>query len=136
MASEEPQGGLTPAQYEILQAVWHAGAEGASVGQIWRWIGERREVARTTVQNLVERLDRRGWLRRTGSGRSFRYRAVRDRDTTDRLLAGEFVADFFDGSPGRLVQSLLGSAAIDADQVRRLRRMLDDHLARETEDTP
>ena len=53
----EPQGKLTPAQYEIMELVWTAGPAGATIGELWEAIAARRAVLRTTVQNLVD-LDR------------------------------------------------------------------------------
>ena len=50
------RGGLTAAQLEILEAVWEAGAAGATVATIHAALRRRRPVARTTVLTLVRRL--------------------------------------------------------------------------------
>src|SRR5262245_48873976 len=60
----EPKGSLTAAQYEIMDAVWNAGAEGVSVADIWQAISHARAIGRTTVLNQVDRLEKRGWLKR------------------------------------------------------------------------
>ncbi|MFB3111017.1 MAG: BlaI/MecI/CopY family transcriptional regulator [Gemmatimonadales bacterium] len=59
-----PEGNLTPAQYEILQVIWGGDEEGATVAEIWQEISKLRSVGRTTVLNLVDRLEKRGWLTR------------------------------------------------------------------------
>ena len=59
-----PEGRLTPAQHEIMEIVWRTGEAGATVTEIWTAIAGSREVARTTVLNLVDRLEKRGWLKR------------------------------------------------------------------------
>ena len=64
-----PEGNLTPAQFEIMEIVWNHGRKGATVAEIWQATSQTRDVARTTVLNLVDRLERRGWLkRRRGKG--------------------------------------------------------------------
>ena len=40
-------------------------------------------------------------------------------------MAGDFVQTFFDGSAANLVMSLLGTSKLDADEIRRLRDVLD-----------
>lgn len=121
----DPEGKLTPAQHEILDVVWTAGSAGASVGAIWEAIAARRPVARTTILNLVDRLEKRGWLRRTKAEGTIQYVATVERDTTARLLARDFVDDYFGGSASAMVLSLLGGKQPKPDDLRRLRRLLD-----------
>ena len=73
---------------------------------------------------VVHRLEKREWLRRTGSERSFRYVAARKRSEATGRLAAKFVDDFFDGSASRFVMSLLGSKKIKPDEIHRLRELL------------
>jgi predicted transcriptional regulator len=120
-----PEGKLTSVQHEILEAVWAAGSDGASVSEIWETIAAKRPVTRTTVLNLVDRLEKRGWLRRKKSAGPFRYLATVDGATTARRMAEDFVDDFFGGSASELVMSLLGGKRLTAGETRRLRELLD-----------
>jgi predicted transcriptional regulator len=120
-----PEGTLTPAQYEILDVVWQAGEEGATVAQVWHTISESRRVTRTTILNLVDRLEKRGWLKRRDAEGGARYSAAVTRDRTSATLAGDFVQTFFDGSTANLVMSLLGTSKLNAAEIRRLREILD-----------
>ncbi len=120
-----PQGNLTAAQHELMEVVWDRGSSGASVAEIWQVVSAARPVGRTTVLNLLRRLERRGWLvRRRGRGAD-RYQAAVSRDETAALLAESFVEDFFGGSASNLVTSLLGSQQLSPDEIRRLRRLLE-----------
>ena len=120
-----PEGSLTPAQYEILNIVWASGKKGATVAEIWQQITGHRPVARTTVLNLVDRLEKRDWLRRIDEAEGpNRFAAVVDRQRTKSELASEFVHDFFDGSAGNLLMSLLGSNRLTTEEVDDLRQML------------
>jgi predicted transcriptional regulator len=121
-----PEGKLTPAQHEIMEIIWRAGD--ATVSEIWETIAARRDVMRTTVLNLVDRLEKRGWLNRRKRKGGYRYYAAIARDETSRGLAEEFVDDFFGGSASDLVMSLLGSQRMKSEDVGRLRQLLDERL--------
>lgn len=123
---KKPEGNLTPTQYQIMEAVWSRGEEGASVLEIWRAVRAGRSVGRTTVLNLVDRLERRGWLACRRASRPNRYLAAVSRENTSALLAGEFVDDFFSGSAGKLVMSLLGSKRLSRAEIQQVSRLLED----------
>ena len=122
---------LTSTQHEILAAVWSY-PDGATVTEIWQRISASRQVTRTTILNLVDRLEKRGWLEREKHADGFRYRAAADREATARLVVTEFVDDFFSGSASELVTSLLGSKRLGPAEVDRLRRLLDAPTAKST----
>ena len=119
------EGTLTAAQFEILRLLWDSEA-GLTVAEIWAAVCDGREVSRTTVLNLVDRLEKRNWLSREKINGVFRYQAQVDRATTETQLASEFVGEFFEGSPSSFVLSLLGSKRISQAEVGRLRAMLDE----------
>lgn len=119
-----PEGDLTPAQHELLAVAWDGPTEGMTVAEIWQAVADRRGVTRTTVLNLVDRLEKRGWLERESIGGVYRYRPTLDRATAEARLATGFMAGFFGGSPTQLVQCLLGSDDVSAADIDRLERLL------------
>ena len=119
-----PEGDLTPAQYELLAVAWNGPAEGMTVAEIWQTVADRRGVTRTTVLNLADRLEKRGWLKRESIGGVYRYRPTLDRASAEARLATGFMAGFFGGSPTQLVQSLLGSGDVSSADIDRLERLL------------
>jgi predicted transcriptional regulator len=125
-----PEGKLTPAQYEIMEVVWDAGRAGASVADVWQAVSSRRGVARTTILNLVDRLEKRGWLKRKEQDGANRYMAAVTRDRTNAALASGFVQEFFGGSASNLVMSLLGTEQLDAGEIQQLRKLLADAAAK------
>lgn len=120
---DPPETSLTPAQYEILQAAWSL-PDGASVAEIWETVSATRPVARTTILNLVDRLEKRGWLARRKVDGVFRYTPTVDRETAASNVAAEFVDAFFSGSASELVMSLVGSKRISPDEIEQLRKLL------------
>lgn len=129
----EPQRNLTPAQYEILVLVWDAGDAGCGVTDIWQAIAARRAVTRTTILNLVDRLEKRGWLKRRPDGNSYRYTAAIGRAEAESQLAAGFLDEFFGGSAALMVQSLLGSRGLKGVEIERLRRLLEEARRQRTE---
>lgn len=118
------KGSLTPAQHEIMRVVWNAGGAGATVAEIWKAIAAGREVSRTTILNLVDRLEKRGWLKRVEGASAYRFQPALGHAETAVRLAEEFVNGFFGGSAANMVSSLLGSEKIAASDVKRLRAIL------------
>ena len=82
-------------------------------------------MGRTTVLNLVDRLEKRGWLARRQAQGVYRYQASLDREETTQALASGFVDDFFGGKASELVMSLLGNRRITKDELERLRQLID-----------
>src|SRR4051794_3052202 len=134
----QPRGNLTAAQYEIMAAVWEAGDAGVSVADIWQKIGESRAIGRTTVLNQVDRLEKRGWLRRLPGDGPTRFGATVPQEEASRQLARGFVEDYFGGSTADLLSALLGegAGALTAADVARLRKLLDQARRRPREDRP
>ncbi len=128
----EPEGTLTAVQYQIMQVLWQHGEDGAAVSEIWQEISTQRTVGRTTVLKQIQRLEQRYWLKRKPGASVARYVAALDQQETAKMLAAEFVDDFFEGSLCDLVMSALGSQQIQADDVQRLQQLLDDHAGRRT----
>lgn len=125
-----PQGKLTAVQHQIMQVVWQRGEQGATAGEIWQAVCAERAVGRTTVLKQIQRLEDRQWLRRIPADGVVRYVAALERDETARILAAEFVDSFFGGSVSELVLSVLDARGLAANDVQRLRQLLDDHAAR------
>lgn len=121
----KPEGSLTSVQHGIMAMVWESGDRGATVTEIWQAIAGQRRVGRTTILNLVDRLERRGWLVRRDREKPCYYLAALGREETAVLLAGGFVDDFFAGSASNLVMSLLGSKRLKPGEIERLREILE-----------
>ena len=123
------KGRLSPAQYEILQAIWEVGPPGATRMQIWERISEHRKVVRQTIINLVDRLAARGWLERIEEQGQLLFWPTAPRDKIEAEMADDFVKSFFGGSASHLVMSLLGRHQITPDDVEELRKVYNEAAA-------
>jgi BlaI family penicillinase repressor len=124
-AVPEPEGKLTPVQFEIMQLIWNS-EQGLTIGEVWDAIRAGRDVSRSTVLNLVDRLEKRAWLKRRKDQGIFRYAAAAQRQSVEAQLAADFVSEFFAGSAANLVMSLLGSQRISKSDIQRLKRLIDE----------
>lgn len=122
---EEPKGGLTGTQLEIMRIFWSRSAPEATAAEVWQALQEARPVARTTVLTLLQRLEKRGWLTREGEGRGAVYRPATRPEETATRLATDFLDAYFGGSASRLVMSLLGGRSVSAEEAQQMREMLE-----------
>ena len=126
----DPEGKLTAVQHQIMQVLWQRGENGATASEIWQQICADRAVGRTTVLKQIQRLEHRRWLQRKADAGVACYVAALDQQQTAKMLAAEFVDDFFGGSLSDLMMSVLGSRNIRASDIQRLQQLLDEHAAR------
>ena len=128
-----PEGSLTPAQHQIMQIVWKSGRCGRSVSEIWKEVSLQRDVARTTILKLVERLEAREWIARQDprpnqKGVAMRFAAsIGPRKARAQMLQ-RFVADYYDGSAAELAKSLLKWKCLTRGDMGELKQMIVDRM--------
>ena len=96
-----------PLELQCLKALWELGE--ANVNDVRRVLTGNRKLAYTTVMTVLDRLERRGGVRRRKIGRSFVYTPTLSRESLRRLALKEFVDSFFDGSTDSLKDYLDGA---------------------------
>jgi predicted transcriptional regulator len=113
---------LTKLELQIMQVIWRQGACTVSAVQA----GLEQQLAYTTVQTMLNILQRKGKLRRTLRGRAFEYSAT----VTEARALGHAVRDLVDrmfgGSSEELVMSLIKSHQIDAKKIAELSKRLEE----------
>ena len=87
-----------------LKTLWELGA--GSVRDVQERIAPHRQLAYTTIMTVMDRLARRGCVRRERTGRSFVYTPVVSRDDVQQLAVQDLVESLFDGSRDSLRQFL------------------------------
>ncbi len=120
---------LTDGELRIMDVVWTLGE--ASVREVTDELNRQEPVAYNTVQTMLGILAEKGYLSHHKQGRAFVYEPLIDRSTAQGRALKHLMSRFFAGSPTALVQNLLSSDEVDALEIDRLRRMIE-----EDEDTP
>ena len=81
MAKAKPRlPALSEAQLEIMDVVWEGGE--VTVTDVWNVLAGRRQLARNTVLTLMDRLEKKGWLKRRAEGQTHFYSAASPRADT------------------------------------------------------
>ena len=119
-----PDYGLTELQLEIMAVLWARGeATAADVRDALD-----RDLAQTTVSTLLSRLEKRGLVMHRTEGRQYVYRAVVEEARVRRSVVSDLteMADrLFAGDVAELVTQLLSESDVDADDLARVRSMIE-----------
>lgn len=114
---------LTPAEWEIMEAIW--GLEGSpSVRDVMERAFPNGEKAYTTVQTIMSTLERKGILRIKKIGLVNFYTPTRSRDDLVMVEMSSLVSRVFDGSIPALANSLLSLEGVTLDEVREIKELL------------
>ncbi|MGH9361653.1 MAG: BlaI/MecI/CopY family transcriptional regulator, partial [Thermoanaerobaculia bacterium] len=105
MAKRAARGQMTPLELEIMKVLWEVGPSPVQVVQ--ERLGRERPLAYNTVQTVLGILHRKGKVRRELRGRAYHYAPAVTRLQAARQALGDLVTRLFDGSPERLVMSLV-----------------------------
>ena len=109
---------LTKAEARILEQYWQLGT--ASVREVLESLPEDEQVAYTTVQTLVYRLETKGALRKVKKiGNAQLFAPAIDENEYRSGLVRELL-DLFGGSPRLLVSNLLDSGAVTLKDLKAL----------------
>jgi BlaI family transcriptional regulator, penicillinase repressor len=114
---------LSEAQLEIINIIWDQGT--ATVGQVLKVLSKRRPISRNTVSTMVTRLEEKGWLRHRVVEGTFLYSATQPRGKVLPRMVHRLVDAAFQGSAEGLVLTLLEGGRLSADEVERIKAMLE-----------
>ena len=113
---------LTPLELEIMHVLWEQGT--ANVQTVQRNL--KRELAYTTVQTVLNILNRKGKVQRAMKERAYFYKPVVSRSH----VTGEHMSDILDrlfgGSAESLVMSLLETKHLTPKKLARLQKLLEE----------
>jgi len=112
---------LTEAELRIMDVVWQKGP--STVQQVLDALGD--ELAYNSVLTTVRILERKGYLGHVKDGRAHVYEPLIDRDDATRSEIRHLVSRFFRNSHKALLLNLLEDEAIEDEEVKRLRKMLE-----------
>lgn len=115
---------LTRAEVRIMNVLWERGS--ATISDIVAALPSP-PLAYNTVLTIVRILERKGHVRHREAGRAFVYRAAIARDEAARTAVGELLSRFFRNSPGELALRLVEDEQLSAQELERLRSLIDKH---------
>jgi predicted transcriptional regulator len=116
--------GLTDAELRLMDVLWTRGP--ATVSEVVEALPAGTPLHYSTVLTTLRILETKGFLKHTKDGRAFIYRAVVGRDEARESAVQHLLGRFFDNSPELLVLNLLEKQNVDATELRRLKRRIEE----------
>lgn len=114
---------LSPAETEVLRIVWEL--KKATVQQVADQLPQDRTIGYATVQTLLRRLEKKGYLTHKTDGKAHVFSAVVKKDEVISRTVGDFVNRLFGGDPLPLVQYLAEHGKISTEDLDRLKELVD-----------
>jgi len=113
---------LTPTELDMMNIIWRHGT--CSVHQIVEELPGERRLAYTSVSTVVRILEKKGFLESEAEGRTHMYTAAVTKQSYQTKTLDKLVTNLFDGKPSLLVQHLIDSRQLSADEIQELRHSL------------
>jgi predicted transcriptional regulator len=120
--SEREKDTLTKLELQIMQVIWKRGTSNVNAVQE----GLEQQLAYTTVQTMLNILERKGKLKRKLRGRAYEYSATVTEAKALNHAVRDLVDRMFGGSSEELVMSLIKNRQIDAGKIAKLSKKLDE----------
>jgi len=114
---------LSPSETEILRLVWQL--EKATVQEVCEKLPAKRKITYATVQTLLRRLEKKGYLEHIVHGKAHVFSAAVKQEQVVRRSVGDFLDRLFGGDPVPLVQYLAEHGEISADDIENLKQLID-----------
>ncbi len=121
---------LTRQELQIMKVVWERGA--ATVKEVCEVISQRKTTAYTTILTLMGILEEKGALCHVRTGRAYLYKPLLSREQAVRNHIHDLVTRLFDGSPEKLIETVLQNEVRDGEQLGTVRSLVE---AREMSDS-
>jgi predicted transcriptional regulator len=85
----------------------------------------KRKIAYATVQTLLRRLEKKGYLKHRIRGKAHVFFAAVKSENVIKRSVNDFLDRLFGGDPVPLMQYLAEHGKIDADDIEKLKRLAD-----------
>lgn len=116
---------LSPAETEILRLVWQL--DKATVQQVCDKLPVKRRITYATVQTLLRRLEKKGYVKHQIQGKAHVFFAAVKSEIVIKRSISDFLDRLFGGDPVPLVQYLAEHGKIDADDIKKLKKLIDQN---------
>lgn len=122
MARTKAQG-PTEKELAILKVLWQKGP--STVRQVNDEINKQLETGYTTTLKLMQIMTDKGLLIRDNSGFKHIYKPAVSAEITEEQIVGDMMDKVFSGSAERLVMRALAAKQVSAEELKKIRQLLD-----------
>ena len=114
---------LTEAELRIMNVLWDRGS--ATVHEVLEAMSVKPGLAYNSVLTIIRILETKGYVKHVKDRRAHVYLPKIDRKDATRFEVRHLVSRFFGNSHEQLVLNLLEEGSIDADELARVRQLLE-----------
>ncbi len=114
---------MSPAETEVLRIIWEL--EEGTVQQVLDQLPQERDIGYATVQTLLRRLEKKGYLKHTRNGKAHVFLPATQKEEVISRSVGDFLNRLFGGDPVPLVQHLAEHGKITKVDIERLNKLVD-----------
>jgi BlaI family transcriptional regulator, penicillinase repressor len=114
---------LTEAELRIMNVLWDRGS--ATVHEVLQAFPDNPPVAYNSVLTIVRILEKKGYVKHAKDKRAHVYTALMNRKDATRFEVRHLISRFFGNSHEQLVLNVLEETSIDAEELNRLRQLLE-----------
>jgi BlaI family transcriptional regulator, penicillinase repressor len=107
-----------------MEVLWNKGP--ATVQQVLDGLSEKAPLAYNSVLTTIRILEKKGYVKHEKDGRAFVYSPLIKRQEATRSEIRRLVSRFFGDSQELLVLNILEDRGVDATELDRLRKMLQE----------
>lgn len=117
---------FTDRELDVMAVLWRSGS--GTVTEVRDALDG--EFAYTTVLTVLRTLEEKGFISHVAEGKAHRYVPVVSQDAAGQSALSRVLDKIFDGSSELLLTQLVSDRNLDAAELRRLRKLLDDRLSK------
>ncbi len=116
---------LSEANFEVMKIVWEKGE--TTVVEVMDELNANRtnKLKRTSVQVMLTRLEKYGWVTHRKENRMYYYKALREEQSTLRDIVEDVKKRVFRGSSRELVKCLFEESDITSEELDRISDLLE-----------
>ncbi len=119
---------LTPVEWEIMEAIWNLGGA-PSVREVLECAFPDGQKAYTTVQTVMNILEKKGLLKRSKKGLVNFYKPTKSREQMIKSEMSQLVSRMFDGSIPAFANYLIKFENLSLKEIESIKKLLDDKEA-------
>lgn len=113
----------SPAETEILRLVWQL--QQATVQEVCDHLPAKRKIAYATVQTLLRRLEKKGYLKHRVKGKAHVFYPSVERERVIKRSVSDFLDRLFGGDPIPLMHYLAQHGKVSAKDIEELKRLVE-----------
>jgi len=122
MIMENPKK-LTPVEWKIMEAIWRIGGS-PSVRDVMEFAYADGSKAYTTIQTVMNTLEKKGFLKREKIGLVNFYKPVKSRQSMVKAEITYLIQKVFHGSAPALANYLINSNTLTHDEIEAIKKVI------------